>query len=118
MTERFNDRLEVLAGASAVNCGSFGWDEPGTAVIECANAAAEAGNPYWLYGRVRGIDSILYKGIARNVNGEIFLVIGDSDVHGGGGWWPKPRVVAFKCIGNMGRVESETVFDCKNRTEI
>ena len=118
MLERFDDRLKELSGAGAVNCGSFGWDEPGTAAIECANSAGEARKPYWLYGRVRGIDSILYKGVARNLEGEMFLVIGDSDVHGGGGWRAKPAVFSFRCTGNREILELENLFECNNRTEI
>ena len=118
MVERFEFRLSELAGVGAEDCGSYGWEDDGSAQIQCGNSAAEVGRAFRLYGRVPGLDSVLYKGIARNSGGEVFLIIGDSDVRGGGGWWAKPKVFAFLCAAHKGPMTLENVFDCIDRREI
>lgn len=90
----------------------------GSAQIQCGNLAAAVGKAFRFYGWAPGIDCVLYKGIARSSRGEVFLIIGDSDVRGGGGWWAKPKAFAFLCAGHKGPMNSENVFDCIDRREI
>ncbi len=118
MRVKFEERLTELAGVGAVNCGHFAWEGDGNALVQCAQSALSGKSAFRPSSAVLGIDSALLKGIAVNSKGEIFLVIGDSDVHGGGGRTPKPALVSFKCIEPSRPVDPGTLFDCKNRVEI
>ncbi|AVP96831.1 hypothetical protein C7S18_06280 [Ahniella affigens] len=117
MVTEFRDRLELLSGAESEDCGSFGRGEDGNVEVACANGAMAAGKAFRLYGRDLGIDSILYKGVAVDASGKMFLVVGDSDRHGGGSWRAHPAVSSFSCETRSGVFTPENVFECVGRKE-
>lgn len=119
MVSTFMQRLNSLAGEDARDCGAFfAFDGEGAEQMDCANAAIASGKPFRVYCRVRGIDSVIFRGMAGNSRGELFVVIGDTDASGGSAMRPKPSVNAFACGKQRVQLESADCFDCDPRTEI
>jgi hypothetical protein len=82
--DEFDSALRELAGARATACGRSPIRSDQSAAIACAQSSIAAGTPFWVAIQVQGIDSILWRGVARGPTGPAWLVTFDSDVHGGG----------------------------------
>jgi hypothetical protein len=110
--------LSVLAGDAATDCGHAAVEADNQAVQECVARQLAEGRAFHASASVMAIDSLVFQGIAQDVRGSTFRVMGDSDVHGGGGLFAKPLVRAFRCA-RLGEARADTALrECVGREEM
>lgn len=97
MERSFQKALAELSGLGSTDCGRLRLEKIDTQVMPCVTTALEARLSFRASEVGRGIDSFLLVGLAQNSDGELFLVLGDSDVTGGGGPRAEPQVWLFRC---------------------
>jgi hypothetical protein len=112
MWEQFDSRLAELSGHGAKDCGYFGLNENGGAVISCVVAARKNRVAFRASAARQGIDSRLIIGLAQNASGELFKVLGDSDIHGGGGHVAKPAIIAWRCKDLKENIITSALLEC------
>ena len=76
-------RLRQLAGASAKNCGSVALGREGSSEVACVSSSISHSQPFIFAGQVRGIDSMVWQGLARNADGAMWVLTYDDDATGG-----------------------------------
>jgi hypothetical protein len=119
MWEEFNETLASLAGPEAIDCGHLRQMTEASKEFDCGQAAFQAGRALRISHAFNGIDSWVVGGIAVNSRNEYFLVIGDSDITGGGGpFGPKPAVKVFMCSRPLEFPGPRNFMDCPHRKEI
>jgi hypothetical protein len=118
MWDHFNRTLAGLAGSDAVDCGHSGSVGESADVRECVVEQLAEGKAFRASTVASGIDSQLIIGIARNERGEAFAVTGDSDVHGGSGFFAKPLITTWRCERLAEPKAGKSLPDCVGREEV
>lgn len=106
MERSFQTALAELSGMGSTECGRLRLGVIDTQVMPCVTTALESRRSFHASEVGRGIDSFVLVGLAQNADGKLFLVLGDSDVTGGGGLRAEPQVWLFRCkSASLGVVE-------------
>ncbi len=118
MERSFQTALAELSGMGSTECGRMRAGENDAQVMPCVTTALESRRSFRASQVGRGIDSFVLVGLAQNADGELFLVLGDSDVTGGGGLRAEPQVWLFRCeSASLGVVEGLREF-CVDPVEL
>ena len=114
----FQTALAELSGRGSAECGRMRAGEIDTQVMPCVTTALESRRSFHASEVGQGIDSFVLVGLAQNADGELFLVLGDSDVTGGGSLRAEPQVWLFRCkSASLGVVEELREF-CVDPVEL
>ena len=109
---RVMEELGTLAGNGARDCGAIELDASRDDAVACAAQAAAAGQAYHVAFQQQGIDSIIWEGASRDGSGKLWAVRYDSDVRGGAGWPPKPRLIVASCREVSFSAHDDPVVSC------
>ena len=118
MWEQFQSRLALLSGPDAMDCGHSARGEDGTSVISCVLVEHKKGLAFRASATRPGIDSFLVVGLAQNREGNLFEILGDSDIHGGSGVFAKPAIRTSSCTGLSTAAGNDQLPICVGRKEI
>jgi len=110
------EELHRIAGSDARACGSVTLKDDPKVSMSCAEDALKAGRPFWVAVQSQGVDSLLWSGAARAIDGATWLVRYDSDTSGGGSTTgPKPSTESFLCKDLVISAAKRAVISCPSQ---
>jgi hypothetical protein len=113
----FQKQLLSIAGNSE-SCGHSPLEPSDSSVRDCVDAAIAARRPFYASSDWEGIDSYIVVGLAQDARGHLFLVVGDSDVNGGGARRAEPSVSTYRCSARVNAPSSDFMGRCGDRVEL
>jgi len=104
--------MQRIAGPTALSCGLVALHEERATPFACAYLAESKGQSFWVAAQLRGIDSQVWRGIARGPDGNVWYITFDSDVSGGYSYAAKPRTTSVACRSVQISVDAAEPFSC------
>lgn len=105
--ETLHERLVKRAGEGATDCGFATSDKENTSENRCALQSLRERKPFLVQYRLQGIDNVLQRGFALNLNGQLVMVDGFWSVSPDG--WTAQDLIYGRCqnipeVTSMGKL--------------
>ena len=95
--EEYKRVLHQAAGDESRDCGIVSLPTSRKEAVECAEGALREGASFYVSFQVQGIDSVIYRGLVRTVDGTSESIRWDSDISGGHAAHAKRRIFRDPC---------------------